>query len=110
MQSHDRVRLQHMLEAAEEAIAFIEGQTRASLEKDRMLEFALVRAIEIIGEAAAQVTPEYREACSQIQWNSIIGMRNRLIHAYFDVNRDILWKTVTDDLPSLMKELQRLLR
>lgn len=60
MQNYDRIRLQHMLEAAEEAISFIEGKTRSSLEQDRMLEFALVRAVEIIGEAAAQVTQQYR--------------------------------------------------
>jgi uncharacterized protein with HEPN domain len=108
MRGGDEVRLRHMLDAAKEAVSFAEGRTRASLEKDRIFELALVKAIEIIGEAAAQLTQERRDSLPQIPWANVIGMRNRLIHAYFDINRDILWKTITDDLPPLIRELDRL--
>jgi uncharacterized protein with HEPN domain len=109
MRKDDQIRLRHMLEAAREALSFAENRTRKDLDTDRKLELALVKAIEIIGEAAVQATQECRDASPQIPWDSIIGMRNRLIHAYFDVNRDILWNTVTDDLPPLIAELERIL-
>jgi uncharacterized protein with HEPN domain len=108
MQKEDEIRLRHMLDAAREAIIFARNETRASLNKDRKLEFALVKAIEIVGEAAAKVTAECRNDSSQIPWSNIIGMRNRLIHAYFDINLDILWKTVTEDLPPLIAELENI--
>jgi uncharacterized protein with HEPN domain len=102
----DRVRLFHMLEAGEEAISFAKGKDRESLENDRQLTLSLIKSIEIIGEAAARTSPECRECLSKIPWRQIIGMRNRLIHAYFDINLAILWKTVTLDLPFLVLELK----
>ena len=109
MQKDDAIRLRHMLNAAREARSFTQNKTRGSLDKSRQLELALVKSIEIIGEAATRITDECRKELSQIPWANIIGMRNRLIHAYFDINRDILWKTVTDDLPPLITELQKIL-
>jgi uncharacterized protein with HEPN domain len=70
----DLVRLHHMLEAAQAALEFIQGETRASLDKDRKLVFALVRAIEIIGEAASKVSQEFRDNHPQIPWKVIVGM------------------------------------
>jgi len=66
-----------------------------------MLVFALVRAIEIVGEAASRISPETRLAISSIPWAKIVAMRNRLVHAYFDVDLDILWKTVAVEIPVL---------
>jgi len=91
-----------MIDAAEAARSFIDGRERSSLDEDRMLLFALVRAIEIIGEAASRVTSETRCAAPVVPWMAIIGMRNRLVHAYFDIDRDILWKTVTEEIPDLI--------
>ena len=108
MQKADSVRLQHMLDAAREAQSFIQNKTRDSLNTSRQLCLALVKSIEIIGEAATKVTPEAREVLSQIPWQNIIGMRNHLIHAYFDINLDILWKTITEDLPPLITELEKI--
>lgn len=68
-----------------------------------------MKSIEIIGEAATKITKECQKDLSQIPWPNIIGMRNRLIHAYFDVNLEILWKTVTEDLPGLIDELEKIL-
>ena len=97
-----------MLDAAREAESFSQNKTRNSLDTDRKLALALVKCIEIIGEAAAQISNESREALPQIPWADIIGMRNRLIHAYFDINLDILWKPVVEDLPPLVAELEKI--
>ena len=107
MRKDDSVRLHHMLDAAREAESFIHDKTRNSLDTDRKLALALVKCIEILGEAAANVTGECREALPQIPWMSIIGMRNRLIHAYFDINLDILWNTLIEDIPPLVDELEK---
>lgn len=75
-----------------------------------MLSFAIVRAIEIIGEAAGKITPEGRAGFTGLPWLSIIAMRNRLIHAYFVIDLDRVWETVTDDLPPLMAALRDTLK
>lgn len=103
----DIVRLRHMLDAAREAMAFARGKSRSDLENDRMLVLALVKDVEIIGEAAYQISPQVREGLADIPWEDIIGMRHRLVHAYFDINLDILWKPVQQDLPSLVEALER---
>jgi len=99
-----------MLDAAREAEAFSRHKTRSSLDADRKLVLALVKCIEIIGEAATNISNESREKLHQIPWLNIIGMRNRLIHAYFDINLDILWKTIKEDLPPLIYKLQEISR
>ena len=93
MQRDDEVRLQHMLDAAREATGFARDRVRADLELDRMLVLSLVKAIEIVGEAATQVNEETRANLPEIPWDDVIGMRHRLVHAYFDVNLDIVWQT-----------------
>ena len=107
MQKDDLIRLRHMLDAAKECINFTNNKTRSSLDEDRMLVLALVKSIEIIGEAAANVTKEGKEQTPQIPWPSIISMRNRLIHAYFDIDLDIVWQTICEDLPSLIIEIEK---
>ncbi|MFB3880330.1 MAG: DUF86 domain-containing protein [Armatimonadota bacterium] len=109
MRRDDAIRLRHMLEAAEEAARFAAGASRADLEGNRMLAFALVRAVEIIGEAASRVTNETRETYSDLPWQDMTGMRNRIIHAYFDVDLDRVWDTVTEDLPPLAARLRAIL-
>jgi uncharacterized protein with HEPN domain len=110
MRKDDRVRLQHMLDATREAIEFVQGKARADLDSDRMLLLSLVKEIEIVGEAANQVSKAAREQLPGIPWADIVGMRNRLIHAYFDINLDILWQTVQHDLPPLITVLERVLK
>ncbi|WP_020507742.1 HepT-like ribonuclease domain-containing protein [Lamprocystis purpurea] len=110
MQDEDRIRVGHMIEAAEDALGFIAGRTRADLDTNRMLLFALVRAVEIIGEAASKVSDETRNAHAGIPWKSIIGMRNRLVHAYFDIDADILWVAVTVEIPALLAQVKALTR
>jgi len=109
MRKDDRVRLQHMLDAANEALTFIQGKNRADLDIDRMLALSLIRELEIIGEAASKISAETRSQNTSIPWQDISGMRNRLIHAYFDVDLDTVWSTVSRDLPTLKAELEKIL-
>lgn len=108
MKEADIIRLQHMLDAAREARFFAAGHNRNDLDKNRMLTLSLVKEIEIIGEAASKISPEARAELSQFEWNVIIGMRNRLVHIYFDINLDILWYTVEFNLPELIEKLEKL--
>lgn len=109
MNERDEVRLRDMLDAARRARAFVENKTRDDLEKDNMLlGFAVVRAIEIVGEAAGKVTPETRAALPEIRWPDIIGMRNRIVHDYTNVDYSIVWKVAEEDLPGLIVTLEKL--
>jgi uncharacterized protein with HEPN domain len=110
MQRNDLVRLQHMLDGAREAAAFLAGRSREELQSDRMLTLALIRCLEIVGEAASKVSEDTQELLREIPWSHIVGMRKRLIHAYFDINLDILWQTVVGDLPPLIDTLERIVR
>lgn len=109
MQPSDRVRLQHMLDAAREAISIATGCNAALVQGDRVLTLALVKCIEIVGEAASKVSPETRAAHKGIPWQDIIGMRNRLIHAYFDIDFDRVRDTIETDLPALIAMLTHVL-
>jgi uncharacterized protein with HEPN domain len=108
MRVEDAVRIRHMIEAAESIIEFVAGRERSELDTNRMLLFAVVRAIEILGEAASKVTDEARAANSAIPWKAIIGMRNRLIHAYFDVNAQLVWESATVEIPAILPQLRLL--
>jgi uncharacterized protein with HEPN domain len=105
MKTDDRVRLQHMLDAARKAVAFTQSRTRDDLETDEMLPLALVRLLEVIGEAGNAVSQDVRRQNPQVPWKEIASTRNRLIHGYFDVDHDIVWQIVTSDLPALISQL-----
>jgi uncharacterized protein with HEPN domain len=109
MHKDDLIRLRHMLDAACEAVDFAQNSHREDLDGDRKLTLALVKDIEIIGEAAYQISEDTRRRLPDISWDDIIGMRHRLVHAYFDINLDILWKTVRNDLPPLVQILSEAL-
>ncbi len=98
-----------MLDAAREAMSFAAGKTRERLNVDRMLTLSCTRLLEVIGEAASQVSPEFRARYPQVPWNPITGMRIRLIDAYFDVYLDVLWETLAADLPALVPALEDIL-
>jgi uncharacterized protein with HEPN domain len=108
MSRHDDfIRLQHMLDHAREASALIKGKNRIDLDTDRVLELALVRLLEIIGEAANRISSEMRSNYTGIPWFQIISLRHRLIHGYDAVDLDILWEILTKDLPPLIAELEK---
>ena len=106
MRKDDGVLLRHMRDAAREALSFAHGRTRADLDSDRQLVLALVKAIEIVGEAAFQSSEGVRDELPAVPWADIIGMRHRLVHAYYDINLDVLWQTLQHDLPLLVEALE----
>ncbi len=109
MSQHDElIRLRHMLDHAQEAFALVKGKSRIDLDRDRVLELALVRLLEIIGEAANRISSEMRSNYTGIPWLQIISLRHRLIHGYDAVDLDILWEILTKDLPPLIAELERI--
>ena len=105
----DDIRLRHMLDHAREAIALMQGKTRSDLDDDRVLSLALVRLLEIVGEAAGRVPAEERSLYPEIPWLQIVGLRNRLIHGYDAIDMDILWQIVVCDLPDLVADLETIL-
>jgi uncharacterized protein with HEPN domain len=109
MLPEDKNRLGHMIDAAHEAVSFMQGKTREDLETDRLLVLGTVKAIEIIGEAARHLSAELCAKHPEIPWHAITGMRNRLVHAYFDIDLDRVQETVEDDLPPLIEALERML-
>ncbi len=109
MRPDDVIRLRHMLDAASEAREFVAYNSRNDLDTDRKLTLSLVKSIEIIGEAASKVSDDTRKFSPSIPWQDITAMRNRLIHAYFDINLDVVWDTVTEELPSLIDALKEAL-
>lgn len=110
MSQHDPlVALRHMLDHAREAAALAGGRTRSGLDDDRLLQLALSRLVEIIGEAAGRVPAEVQERHPELPWREAIGARNRLIHGYDFVDLDILWEIVATDLPLLIAQVERVL-
>ena len=102
----DRLFLQHILAAIETVTDYIDGTSRVAFVQNKMLSDAVVRQLEIIGEAARNLSDECRDAHQDIEWGQIIGMRNRLIHAYFQVDVELVWEIVTADLPLLKMQIE----
>jgi len=98
-----------MLDHAREAIALTQGKTRGDLDSDRLLELALIRLLEVVGEAANRVPEEECAFYPEIPWPQIIGLRHRLIHGYDAVDLDILWQIIAVDLPPLVSALETIL-
>ena len=103
----DDVRLRHLLEAAEKAVAYASEHTREDLDDDELLRLALTKLVEIVGEAAKQVSNATREKHPGVPWSAAARMRDRLVHHYFEINLDVLWSTVTEDLPALLEDVPR---
>ena len=108
MSPEDSIRLRHMLDSARESVALIKGKSRQDLDAERVLSLALVRLLEIVGEAANRVSNPTRLRFSDIPWAQIISLRNRLIHGYDAVDMDILWKILNEDLPPLIAQLEKI--
>jgi uncharacterized protein with HEPN domain len=105
----DMTRLCHLRDAAVEAVNFAADSNRESLGGDRKLTLALVKEIEIMGEASHKISDSLKNRHPQLPWGEIIGMRNRLVHAYFEIDLDIVWRVVSQDLPSMIVELERII-
>lgn len=105
----DLNRLQHMLDAINDILIFSKNKERIDLEDNKMLSYSLIHLLEIIGEAANKISAEFQKKYSNIPWKAIIGMRNRLIHGYFDIDLDIVWKTIDEDIPKLKNKVEKVI-
>lgn len=99
------VAIRQMRDFATEAIALSKDATRSTLDSDRTLFLALTRLVELVGEASARVDDATRSRFPDVPWRSIKETRNRLIHAYDDIDPDVLWVIVRTDLPALVRQL-----
>ena len=104
----DQVSLEDMLSHSREAAELLGVLSREELGRNRVMQLALTRLVEIVGEAANRVSQATRERRPEIPWPQIIGMRNRLIHGYDVIDFDLLWDTVADDLPPLIAALEKM--
>jgi uncharacterized protein with HEPN domain len=109
MQRDDNILIRHILDAAHKALSFAENRVRQDLDTNEMLALSLVHLLAIIGEAANIVSDDFRKHYPHVPWRKMIGLRNRLIHGYFDINLDIVWDTVLKDLPPLVSDLEKII-
>jgi uncharacterized protein with HEPN domain len=109
MKLDDKIRVQHMIDAAEEVKSFVGDTSEQDFIKNRMLILSVIKEIEVIGEAASRISEVTKLEYPDIPWQDIIGMRNRLIHGYFDVNVKLVWNTVKNNLPVLNKSLKEII-
>ena len=108
--SSDRLRdyLEHMRQAAANACSFVAGMEKAGFDGDKRTQQAVVMSLIILGEAATKVMDQHADfaaAHPQVPWRSMRGMRNRMTHGYFDINLDVVWETVQNALPDLLRRL-----
>jgi len=106
---NDLERLQHMLDAAQKALSYGTGLTFEDLKRDELRVLALARLLEIIGEAASKISSETQVKYTRIPWVQMVGMRNHLIHGYFNVDLNIIWETLNNNLPSLIQSLEEII-
>jgi len=105
----DRVRMLHMRDAATDAFRYLNGRSRADLDTDSMLLHAVVHCLQVIGEAASRVTEGGRQRAPGVPWKKIVGMRHILVHVYYDIDTDTVWRVAKDDLEPLLEALSEAL-
>jgi uncharacterized protein with HEPN domain len=106
----DKIYLLHILDAIASIASYTKGKTAGDFKKTKMLQDAVIRQIEVIGEAAKMVSAAAKSKNASIPWKDIVGMRDKLIHGYFGVDLDAVWNTVEKDIPALKSEIENLLK
>jgi uncharacterized protein with HEPN domain len=108
-QRDDRVYIGHMIDTANKAIGFVANVDREEFDNNELLRLSLTHLLQIIGEAARRVSPDFRAAYPTIPWKAVVGMRSKVVHDYLDVDEDLVWNTVKNDLPPLIVELETII-
>jgi uncharacterized protein with HEPN domain len=106
----DKAYLKHILDAISDIKRFMKGLTKEEFFGNKEKQYAVLRALEIIGEATKNLSKEMKAERAEIQWSDIAGMRDKLIHQYFGVNLDLVWETVKKNLPELENQISEMLR
>lgn len=104
----EQVYIQHIIESISKIEVYVEGVSKEKFMEKSLIQDAVIRKIEIIGEASKMISEKTRSKNPKIPWKDIAGMRDKLIHSYFGVDLDAIWETVKKDIPTLKKELQKL--
>ncbi len=104
----DRIFVQQMIDHGRKALARIADKQHADFDADEDLRIVVLHLVQILGEAARKVSPDFRNLHPQIPWNDIIGMRHKIVHDYMDINERILWEVVRYELGPLLERLERL--
>lgn len=107
-QRDDRIYVGHMLDTANKAISFVENIEREDFDNNELLRLSLTHLLQVIGEAARRVSPDFRAQYPTIPLKAVVGMRSKVVHDYLDVDEDIVWNTVKNDLPFLILELEKI--
>ena len=107
LREEDAVYLGHMLDMTRRAIDALKGKNRKDYDSDDVLRMGLAHFVQVIGEAARQVSPEVQDDHSEIPWRQIVGMRHRIVHDYMRLDEDVLWKVVSEDLPVMLVHLEK---
>jgi uncharacterized protein with HEPN domain len=108
MPKDDLVYIGHMLDTSQKALVFVQDKSREDFDNDEVLRIALTHLLQVIGESARRVSQNFREDNPQIPWKAIVGMRTKVVHDYLDVDEDIVWDTITKELPKLLSALERI--
>ena len=109
MNERDRLRLRHIVDAAERIAGYLSGVDRDTFLVNRMLQDAVIRNLEIVGEACVNLSAEIREAHAGVPWLKASGIRNRLVHGYFDVDLGVVWQTAKDSIPTFADQVRKIL-
>lgn len=104
----DAVYVEHMLESIERIESYTEDVDERAFKRSPLIQDAVIRHLEVVGEAATRVSDDAQDRYDDIPWRDITGMRNKLIHGYFGVDVDVVWETVVEDLPPLKAQLERI--
>jgi uncharacterized protein with HEPN domain len=106
----DRERLLHIIEAIDNIAEFVDGKSFDEYRKDKMLRFAVIKNLEIIGEATYLLTKDFKNKHNTVEWNDIIGMRHILVHGYYQIKDEIVWATIETELMPLKTEITNFLQ
>src|SRR5712692_925192 len=108
MARDDREIAHQMLDVVGRIRAMLRGRSREAFEADEVRQLALLHLIQLLGEAASRTSATFRDAHPEIPWGPIVGMRNRIVHGYDDVDPDIVWRVATEDVEPLLASLERI--
>lgn len=105
----EKIFLNHIIESCENVEEFSKGLDRKGLDKNRLKQSAIIRELEIVGEAVKNLPISFATKYPYVEWSKIAGMRDKLIHHYFGVDLDKIWEVIKSDLPTLKKEVEKIL-